>query len=230
MPKPKNRGWPRKDPTPVSGSGGFVRSIGRKTYVSGVVESVSSPIAAGTTPKNPKSGLCPALLDSQITASSSGTKHWSDEVEEQEAIEVKKQEATADREEVVIEDHLGKIPVKVDEVQVAPKKTWREALAGNRVGENGLKLRYIPPETDGVVEFTDADVRSSIVKWQHSLIGAVVGTFVTYRAMKAYVRSRRTNIGPLQIFKKDNGIFLFWLNRREDLEMVPNGCPRMCGG
>lgn len=77
--------------------------------------------------------------------------------------------------------------IRVDEVKQVLRKSWKEALAGNRLGGQGMQLRYFPPTNPGIVEFTKDGVQPSITRWRHSLVGAVLGTNVTYSAMKAYI-------------------------------------------
>lgn len=80
--------------------------------------------------------------------------------------------------------------IKIDESRPQPRRTWSEVLAGNRDAGKGLKLDYYPPETPGIVEFTEADVKESVEKWKNSLIGAVMGTKVSYYDMERFIAAR----------------------------------------
>lgn len=98
------------------------------------------------------------------------------------------------------------------------RKSCKEALAGNRESANGLKLRYITPTEPGIVEYSEADVKPTVEKWQNSLLGAVIGANPTFYAMEQFILVRWKKIGIPKIFKKDNDIFLLKFRTRQEME------------
>lgn len=83
-----------------------------------------------------------------------------------------------------------KSSVKIDEVVIEPKRSWKDVLVGNRDVKSGMKLEYIPSEDLEVVEYTYDEVRSEIKKWHFSLVGAVIDPFVPFTVMERYVSAR----------------------------------------
>lgn len=105
---------------------------------------------------------------------------------------------------------------KIDEISTVPKKSWREALAGNRDATSGLRLRYVPPTIDGVVGYTVEEVRPTIEKLKFSLIGHSV----SYYAMEQYIAARWSAIARPRLFRKDNEAFIFRFQTKTDMEWV----------
>lgn len=163
--------------------------------------------------KEPRVSIEASVAVSGLEKANSTTKSasplWSDQVEE-EGVEIEAA-ANGDLAEETWEQHgpstVGNTgTTKLDEIPPHRKKAWREALAGNRDAGNGLHLDYYPPATPGLVEFSEDDVRPLIEKWEHSLVGAVMGDWVSYYAMEQFVAARWREVSKPRIFRAENGI------------------------
>lgn len=94
---------------------------------------------------------------------SGSAKSWADEVEEVDKSAIATIPIPSDEKENLGEDlPPPAVTVCVDETKSAVKKTWREALVGNRDASNGLKLRYVPLSLEGVVECIAAEVKPAV--------------------------------------------------------------------
>lgn len=83
-----------------------------------------------------------------------------------------------------------------------------------------MKLRYIPPTTDDVIEYTEDEVGDTIYYWETTLISAVMGEDVTFKSMEQYINQRWEMMELPKMYNIDSGVFVFCFHSATDHDSI----------
>lgn len=83
----------------------------------------------------------------------------------------------------------------------------------NRDRVAGLALSYIPPvEVQGTKGVRLEDIDEETGKWEHRVVGYVMGFNPTMNQMKNYVRRMWQTMGEIQIYLLNFGVYVSFFN------------------
>lgn len=163
-----------------------------------------------------------------LSPSSSKSPRWSDEVEKEEiakavgktpmiVVDKAQEMAVIKKAEKVKGKGLGKDPVTAN--PNPSKKTWASVVADNRNPDLCMKLKFIPPGDDGVVEFLRVDLMESEEVWKNSVVGYFLGAKPSFKEMVGFVNRslRGIQIPRIHLLKEGSFCLILLVKRRRKL-------------
>lgn len=93
-------------------------------------------------------------------------------------------------------------------------------LAGNRSTVTSFKLDYVKPATEGVVEFSTADLDEGAMVWKNALIGYTVGDLPQFKEVVNFVHKLWSEYQIPRIHILKQGVFLFDFDSEEGKNQI----------
>lgn len=109
------------------------------------------------------------------------------------------------------------VTVAVDQGVLEPKPAWKDLFAQNREPANGWKLKYVPSDDSEIVEYTYAEIRTEVNRWQYTLVGVPMGVRVSFSTMDRYIENHWQMVSKPELRLTNSGVFLYSFKLEEDL-------------
>lgn len=88
------------------------------------------------------------------------------------------------------------------------KKTWA-SVAGNRDSGSGEELTFIPPNSEGEVEFTEEDLDEGAEIWKNAIVGETIGVSPSFKEMVGFVHRAWSRYEIPRIHLPSNQVFSY---------------------